>query len=78
LVGRFAFDNLIGMAITSFELRSLPQLAAPVFFSLIILLLQQVLLPHSPMQTAVIFTVFVIAMDFLIVAVLINMSFEMF
>jgi hypothetical protein len=53
-------------------------LAAPVFFTGISLVYFQKFNYTTPFQTALIFVGFVIAMDFLVVALLINRSLDMF
>jgi hypothetical protein len=53
-------------------------LAAPVFFTGISLIYFQKFNYTSPFQTALIFVGFVIAMDFFVVALLINRSLDMF
>jgi hypothetical protein len=53
-------------------------LAAPVFFTIISLVYFQKFNYTTPFQTALIFVGFVIAMDFFVVALLINRSLDMF
>jgi hypothetical protein len=53
-------------------------LAAPVFFTVISLIYFQKFNYTTPFQTALIFVGFVIAMDFFVVALLINRSLDMF
>jgi len=69
----------IGMAVTSLETTLiLHAIGAPIFFMLVSLVYFKKFNYTSPLQTAAIFVAFVIAMDFFIVAMLINRSFEMF
>lgn len=53
-------------------------IGAPIFFAVISLIYFRKFNYTTPLQTAVIFIAFVIAMDFFVVALLINRSFEMF
>ena len=53
-------------------------IAAPIFFVVISWFYFRKFNFTTPLQTATIFIVFVIAMDFFLVAMLINQSFEMF
>jgi len=69
----------IGMAVTSLSnTLIIHAIAAPIFFAGISLVYFRKFNYTSPVQTALIFIAFVIAMDFFIVALLINRSFEMF
>jgi hypothetical protein len=69
----------IGMAITSLETTLIIHaIAAPIFFAAISVVYFNKFNYTSPFQTAGIFIAFVIAMDFFVVAMLINHSFEMF
>jgi hypothetical protein len=51
---------------------------APIFFTIISLVYFQKFNYTAPLQTALIFVAFVIAMDFFVVALIINRSLEMF
>jgi hypothetical protein len=53
-------------------------IAAPIFFAIVSLVYFRKFNFTTPLQTAAIFIAFVIAMDFFVVAMLINRSFEMF
>jgi hypothetical protein len=69
----------IGMAVTSLEnTLIIHAIGAPIFFAGVSLVYFRKFNYTTPLQTAVIFTVFVIAMDIFVVAMLINRSFEMF
>ena len=69
----------IGMAVTSLENALIfHAIAAPIFFAGVSLVYFRKYNFTSPLQTAAIFTAFVIAIDFFVVALLINRSFEMF
>jgi len=69
----------IGMAVTSLNnALIIHAVAAPIFFSLVSLVYFRKFHYTMPLQTAVIFVSFVIFMDFFVVAMLINRSFEMF
>lgn len=69
----------IGMAVTSLETALIAHaIAAPIVFAIVSLVYFRKFSFTTPLQTAVIFTSFVIAMDFFVVAMLINRSFEMF
>jgi hypothetical protein len=69
----------IGMSITSLENTLIAHaIAAPIFFTIVSLVYFKKFNYTSPLQTAIIFLAFVIAMDFFVVAMLINKSFEMF
>ena len=69
----------IGMAVTSLNnALIIHAVAAPIFFSLLSLVYFRKFNYTTPLQTAVIFVSFVILMDFFVVAMLINRSFEMF
>lgn len=69
----------IGMAATSLEnTLVIHAMAAPIFFAVISFVYFRKFNFTTPLQTATIFIVFVIAMDVFVVAMLINRSFEMF
>lgn len=69
----------IGMAVTSLNTALvIHAIAAPVFFALVSLVYFRRFHFTTPLQTALIFTAFVIGMDFFVVALLINRSLEMF
>lgn len=69
----------IGMAITSIELTLIAHaIGAPVIFALLSLNYFKRFNYTSPVLTAAVFTGFVILMDFFVVALLIERSFEMF
>jgi tetrahydromethanopterin S-methyltransferase subunit C len=69
----------IGMAVTSLDnALTVHAIAAPIFFAGVSLVYFGKFNYTSPMQTAVVFIAFVIAMDFFVVAMLINHNFEMF
>lgn len=69
----------IGMALTSLDnTLIIYAIAAPIFFAVISFVYFRKFNFTTPMQTAGIFITFVIAMDFFVVAMLINHSFEMF
>jgi hypothetical protein len=69
----------IGMAVTSLNNALIVHaVAAPVFFAGISLVYFRKFNYTKPLQTALVFIAFVIAMDFFVVAMLINRSFEMF
>jgi hypothetical protein len=69
----------IGMAVTSLNnALIIHALAAPIYFAAISWFYFRKFNFTSPMQTALIFITFVIGMDFVVVAMLINQSFEMF
>jgi hypothetical protein len=69
----------IGMSLTSLNnALIIHAIAAPIFFAVISLVYFRRFNYTPPLQTAFIFIAFVIAMDFLVVAMLINRSFEMF
>ncbi len=69
----------IGMAVTSLNNALIfHAIAAPIFFAVITWAYFRKFNFATPFQTALIFVVFVIAMDFFIVAMLINRSFDMF
>ena len=69
----------IGMQVTSME-RTLiiHAIGAPIFFGIVSLIYFRKFNFTTPFQTAIIFLVFVIFMDFFIVALLIEKSLEMF
>jgi hypothetical protein len=69
----------IGMAVTSLDnTLIIHAIGAPIFFAVVSLIYFRKFNYTTPLQTAVIFTAFVIAMDVFVVAMLINRSFEMF
>jgi len=69
----------IGMAVTSFyNVLIIHAVAAPIYFAAISWFYFRKFNYTSPMKTALIFIAFVIGMDFFVVAMLINHSFEMF
>jgi hypothetical protein len=69
----------IGMSISSLENALVVHaIAAPIFFAIVSLVYFRKFNFTTPLQTAVIFTAFVITMDFFVVAILINRSLEMF
>lgn len=69
----------IGMAVTSVEKALIIHaVAAPIIFTGVSLLYFNKFNFTRPLQTALIFIAFVIAMDLFVVALLINRSFEMF
>ena len=69
----------IGMAVTSVEnALVIHAIAAPLFFAGVSLVYFRKFNFTTPLQTALIFIAFVIAMDFFLVALLINRSLEMF
>jgi hypothetical protein len=69
----------IGRAVTTMEITLIVHaILAPVFFAGVSLVYFRKFNYTTPLQTAVIFIAFVIAMDVFVVAILINKSFEMF
>lgn len=69
----------IGMAVTSIDnTLIIHAIAAPIIFTGVSLVYFNRFRYTAPLQTAVFFTAFVIGMDFFVVAMLINRSFEMF
>ena len=69
----------IGMAVTSLQNALIAHaIGAPIFFVIVSLVYFRKFNFTTPLQTATIFIAFVIGMDFFIVAMLINKSFEMF
>jgi len=69
----------IGMAMTSLNNALIVHaIAALIFFACISLVYFRCFHYTSPLRTALVFLAFVIAMDFFVVAMLINRSFEMF
>ncbi|HEU0296315.1 MAG TPA: hypothetical protein VFR47_26495 [Anaerolineales bacterium] len=69
----------IGMAVTSVENTLIAHaIAAPIFSAVVSLVYFRKFNFTTPLQTATAFIGFVIAMDFFVVAMLINRSFEMF
>src|SRR5689334_12250285 len=68
----------IGMAVTTLNgALIIHAIAAPIFFGGISLIYFRKFNYTTPLQTASFFLVFVVAMDFFVVAALINRSFEM-
>lgn len=69
----------IGMSVTSLDNTLIAHaIGAPIFFTIVSLVYFNKFNFTTPLQTATIFIAFVIAMDFFVVAMLINRSFEMF
>lgn len=69
----------IGMAVTSLQNTLIVHaIGAPIFFAIVSLIYFSKFNFTSPLQTAMIFTAFVISVDFFLVALLINKSLEMF
>lgn len=69
----------IGMALTSLEKTLvIHAIGAPIFFGVVSLVYFSRFNYTSPLRTALIFTGFVIALDFFVVALLINKSLAMF
>jgi hypothetical protein len=69
----------IGMAVTTLNnALVIHAIAAPIFFSGISLIYFRRFNYTTPLQTASCFLAFVVAMDFFVVAMLINRSFDMF
>jgi len=69
----------IGMAVTSLgSALIIHAIAAPIFFAGITWVYFRKFNLATPLKTAVVFLAFVIAMDFFVVALLINRSLEMF
>jgi hypothetical protein len=69
----------IGTAVTTLDnTLIIHAIAAPIFFGGISLIYFRKFNYTTPLQTASFFLVFVVAMDFFVVAILINRSFEMF
>jgi hypothetical protein len=69
----------IGMAVTTLNnTLIIHAIGAPIFFAVVSLVYFSKFNYTTPLQTATIFTAFVIAMDVFVVAMLINRSFEMF
>jgi hypothetical protein len=69
----------IGMAITSINnALIIHAIGAPIFFMIIALIYFKRFHYTTPLQTAIIFVVFVITVDFFVVALLINKSLDMF
>jgi hypothetical protein len=69
----------IGMAVTSIDnALIIHAIGAPIFFAGVSWVYFRKFNFTTPLQTAAIFIAFVIAMDFFVVAMLINHSFEMF
>jgi hypothetical protein len=69
----------IGMAVTSLEnALTIHSIAAPIFFMIVSLIYFKNFGFTTPLQTAIIFTVFVMIVDFFIVALMINKSLDMF
>ncbi|CAG0993445.1 hypothetical protein ANAEL_02439 [Anaerolineales bacterium] len=69
----------IGMSVTSLEnTLIIHAIGAPIFFAIVSLVYFRKFNFTGPLQTAIIFVSFVIAMDVFVVAMLVNRSFEMF
>ena len=69
----------IGMSVTSLNnALMIHAIAAPIFFAGVSLVYFRKFNYTTPLQTALTFIAFVIGMDFFLVAMLINRSFEMF
>ena len=69
----------IGRAITSMDITLIVHaILAPIFFAIVSLVYFRNFHYTTPLQTAAIFIAFVMAMDFILVALLINKSLEMF
>jgi len=69
----------IGMAVTTLDnTLVIHAIAAPIFFAGVSLDYFRTFNYTTPLQTAFYFLAFVVAMDFFVVAMLINRSFEMF
>jgi len=69
----------IGMATTSVENALIIHvIGAPIFFTVVSLIYFKKFNYTTPLQTAIIFVGFVITVDFFVVALLINKSFQMF
>ena len=69
----------IGMAVMSLESTLIVHaVGAPIFFASVSLVYFNKFNYTTPLQTALIFVGFVVAMDFLVVALIINRSLEMF
>ena len=69
----------IGMSVTSLNnALMIHAIAAPIFFAGVSLVYFRKFNYTAPLQTALTFIAFVIGMDFFLVAMLINRSFEMF
>ena len=69
----------IGMSVTTLDnTLIIHALGAPIFFACVSLVYFRKFNYTSPLQTALYFLAFVVAMDFFVVAMLINRSFEMF
>lgn len=69
----------IGRAVTTMEITLIVHaILAPIFFAVVSLVYFHKFYFTTPLQTAVIFIGFVMAMDVIVVAMLINRSFEMF
>ena len=69
----------IGMAVTTIETTLIIHaIGAPIFFGIVSWVYFRKFNYTNPLQTALIFIGFVVSMDFFIVALLINKSFEMF
>lgn len=69
----------IGRAITTMETTLIVHaILAPIFFAGVSLVYFRRFNYTPPLQTAIIFTAFIIGMDFFVVAILINRSLEMF
>ena len=69
----------IGMAVTSLDNTLIAHMiGAPVFFAVISLIYFKKFNYTTPLRTAIVFLLFVVLVDFFLVALLINKSLEMF
>ena len=69
----------IGMSVTSMSnILIIHAIAAPIFFAGVSLVYFRKFNYTAPLQTALIFIAFVVGMDFFVVAMVINRSFDMF
>jgi len=70
---------VIGMEVTSLESTLIIHaIGAPIFFAIISLIYFKKFNYTTPLQTAIVFTSFVVLIDFFVVALLIQKSLEMF
>lgn len=80
-VGWLLCDAIIGIGMSLWPLTTaliVHAIAAPVFFSIVALVYFRKFSYTSPLQTAAIFTGFVMVVDFFFVALVINKSLDMF
>ena len=71
----------IGIAMATTSLQNaliIHAIGAPIFFAILSLIFFKKFNYASPLQTAISFVIFIITMDFFVVALLINKSLEMF